>query len=89
MKAGFQLSGISYEMNRDTISEPGYRKVIIGDGTTHLFQPYFQWQWSLAPRWVINAGMHFMYFRLTKSFSPEPRIGLKYRISDMQSLMLA
>ncbi len=90
LKAGFQLSSISYDMKHDTIDGPNKMKTYInGDGTTLLAQPYFQWQWTPNPRVTLNAGLHSMYFDLTNSFSVEPRLGLKFQISANQSVSLA
>lgn len=50
------------------------------------FQIYGQWKHSFNEKWILNAGVHSMYFSLNKNYSVEPRLGLKWKFTEGQSL---
>ena len=90
LKAGFQASQLFYDLRYDTITpEQNFRKVIDGEGSTLLLEPYFQWQLTPSPRWTLNLGMNLNYFGLTQSISPEPRLSVRYDLGKNQSAGLA
>jgi carboxypeptidase-like protein len=90
LKAGFQLAGIHYDEQYDTIApDESYRQIVDGKGTTLLAQPYFQVQLTPSPKWTFNIGLHAMYFHLTKSIAIEPRLALQYKLKKNQTLSLA
>ena len=55
-------------------------------GRTQTYQAYSQSKFIISDRFSLTAGIHLLYFDLTKAISPEPRLGLNYRINQSQSL---
>lgn len=90
MKTGFQIANVFYDLQHDSIEvDGGFREIINGKGANLLVQPYLQCQWTPLPRWTFNAGLHAMYFGLTNSLLPEPRLGVRYVFGKNQSAGLA
>ncbi|MBL7942310.1 MAG: TonB-dependent receptor, partial [Flavobacteriales bacterium] len=54
-------------------------------GQTGLGRVYAQWQYRPADRWTINTGVYSQYFLYNETYSIEPRIGARYKISETQS----
>ncbi|MCU0443296.1 MAG: TonB-dependent receptor [Microscillaceae bacterium] len=57
-------------------------------GSSTLFQAYAQWQHRFNDKLILNSGLHYQIFALNNSQAIEPRVGLKYRFNDKQSLSL-
>jgi hypothetical protein len=55
-------------------------------GNTILSQAYAQWQHRFTDQLILNAGLHFQLFGLNNTNAIEPRIGLKYKLNEKQSL---
>lgn len=49
------------------------------EGSSNLVRPYLAWQFKLSERFVINAGMDFMFYTFNSTSSLEPRLGLSYQ----------
>ncbi len=54
-----------------------------------LLRGYALWQWRPTQKLTINSGIYSQYFDLNQSTSLEPRLGLRYQISERQTLSLA
>lgn len=73
----------------DSLYNPGtasFETLTDYDGSTYLLQPYFQGQHKLSDLVTFNAGLHFSYLGYNGSRSFEPRAGLKWQISERQTL---
>jgi len=57
-----------------------------GKGYSGLVEAYATWQCKLGNRVVLNTGFHAQYFTLSNSFAPEPRVGLRYQVSEHHTL---
>jgi hypothetical protein len=57
-------------------------------GNTSLSRMYTEWQFRPADRWTINSGVYAQYFAYNERYSAEPRIGVRYRMNDKQTLSL-
>jgi hypothetical protein len=55
---------------------------------TTLAQAYAHLKYSISDKITLNAGLHFQEFFLNHTSSPEPRIGLKYAVSNKSSFSL-
>ena len=53
---------------------------------TELLQAYAQTKYHLTGRLLLNAGLHAQMLTLNKSYSIEPRVGLKYSINEKSSI---
>lgn len=57
------------------------------DGLEFLLQPYAQWKYNVSERLSLSAGVHGQVFTLNSgSMAIEPRAGLKWAISNRQSI---
>lgn len=55
-------------------------------GNTFLLQPYVQTRHRLTEDLTLNAGLHSQWLLLNNSFSLEPRLGMKWKFTPVQSL---
>ncbi|MGB5927553.1 MAG: TonB-dependent receptor [Cyclobacteriaceae bacterium] len=55
-------------------------------GSTDVLQSYLAWKFRINDRFVLNSGLHSMYFRLNDQVTLEPRAGLNYQINNRQFL---
>lgn len=56
------------------------------NGATSLFQAFTQWQHRFTEQVTLNAGLHYQYLFLNKTWALEPRMGVKYQFKERQSL---
>ncbi len=63
--------------------------VLSDKGAATLFQLYSQSKYQLSSKWMLNAGLHFMFFGLNGNFSIEPRIGLGWQVAPKHRLGIA
>ena len=56
---------------------------------TYLYEAYIQWQYKLTDNLIFNPGIHYQQLALNNSNSLEPRVGIKWNISNTQSLGFA
>ncbi|MES2733909.1 MAG: TonB-dependent receptor [Bacteroidota bacterium] len=57
-------------------------------GKSVLTQAYSQWQHRFTEQLTLNTGLNFQHFSLNNSTTLEPRLGLKYQMSERQSIGL-
>ncbi|NVO03998.1 MAG: TonB-dependent receptor [Bacteroidetes bacterium] len=90
VKLGFIASKLFYNLVDSVYfaMDTAFRSKIDFKGSSYLIQPYAQWQYRLTNTITLNTGIHFQYFAFNKTFSPEPRIGLKWAFAPTQSLSL-
>jgi len=58
------------------------------DGNTNSSQSYLQWKYRATNDFEIISGIHASYFMLTKKYTFEPRLGLKWRLNKMNTFTL-
>lgn len=58
------------------------------DGTFFTGQVYAQSKYRFAENFTLNAGLHTMFFELTKDFAAEPRLAVNWNFSPRQTLSL-
>ncbi|MBI5217618.1 MAG: TonB-dependent receptor [Bacteroidia bacterium] len=87
-KAGILFSRLGFDMVDSVNRNTGGRFLISTDfnGYTELYQPFAQWQYKITENLIFNPGLHFEYFALNKSYSFEPRVGLKWNFTPLQSV---
>lgn len=89
-KVGLKIGGIftriNYNLFRMTLLE---NTPIDAKGSAHTAQAYFQFRYRPAEKLTINAGGHLTFFDLNNITAIEPRLGIKYQISESHSLMAA
>ncbi len=55
-------------------------------GNMGLAQLYGEWKHRISGRLNYTLGMHFQYFTLNGSFSPEPRLGIEWSFTPKQMI---
>lgn len=71
----------------DSIYENGnYRIASDSKENTSLSQVYAQWQHKFSGLFKMNLGLHSQNFHFNSSFILEPRLGLKYSLTEKQTL---
>ncbi len=94
-KTGIIENGIAYDFHvRDVDHVPvDYQleptSIIDGKGFTFLHQAFAQFRYKPHYRWNINLGVHGQFFALNNTASLEPRLGIKYIISEKQNISFA
>lgn len=57
--------------------------------TAGLVQSFVHWQARPSARFVFNTGLHYQVFLLNNTRALEPRLGMRFQLSEKQSLSLA
>lgn len=65
-----------------------FRRLRNSSGNTWMLQAYTQWQHKFSDRLTLNTGVHYQQLLLNNSLSVEPRAGLRYALTENQSLSL-
>lgn len=90
-RTGFTFNHLGYDLNinetprNSTIPD----NLIKEKGSSNLFQFYSQSKINLDKSLTLNTGIHVQYFQLTGKSSIEPRVALKYALSDKSDLAFA
>jgi hypothetical protein len=74
---------------QDSIKSRQYGKFITQtdiQGHMMLYRAYTQWQKKLGRGLTANAGLHLQYVGLNNEFSPEPRLGINWQLSERSAL---
>lgn len=59
------------------------------NGTSNLFHAFTQSKYSFSEKFKLNIGLHAFYYNINDEFTFEPRIGMTYNITNVQSISLA
>lgn len=89
-KTGLFLNSIQYDLfHEDKISDTENITWLEEKGSTFLIQPYAQFRFRPTEKLSLNIGVHAMFLTLNNTNSVEPRLGLKYQISQKNAISLA
>ena len=58
-------------------------------GNSFLIQPYVQWKYRPTDLVTINTGLHGQYFTLNGSMAIEPRVSMRWTMTDKQAIQIA
>lgn len=86
IRAGLNASFLSYDLltrNYDIQTE-GLRELIDHEGNTSSYDGFMQYRTQLNSRFTLNTGIHANYFRLSESWSIEPRLGFNWQLASGQ-----
>ncbi|MBX9852421.1 MAG: carboxypeptidase-like regulatory domain-containing protein [Cytophagaceae bacterium] len=56
------------------------------DGNSMLAQAYTTWQHRFSEKLILNSGLHIQFFAYNKKYAFEPRLGLRYKFRENQSI---
>lgn len=89
LKSGIFADQIGYAL-RDSVLRHGttFHKLRDSEGTTWLLRAFTQWQHKFTERLTLNSGVYYQQLTLNQSWSVEPRIGLRWAMTEKQSLSL-
>lgn len=83
LKAGIISEVIALTLNaRDKDTSYRWRQYWDFNDNTSLHQAYVQAKYKFNEKLVLNAGLHTQYLALNSSTSIEPRVGLKYQMTQ-------
>ena len=51
-----------------------------------LIQSFVHWQWRPADKLTVNTGVHYQNLLLNYTYALEPRLGLRYQLSEKQNV---
>lgn len=90
IKAGIQdeLMGLDLFYKTKQNSTDAWKQVWNTNSYTNLAQAFIHTKYSISEKLTLNAGIHSQKFFLNNSFSVEPRLGLKYAVTNQSSISL-
>ena len=56
--------------------------------TAGLIQSFIHWQWRPSDKITVNTGLHYQDFLLNNTWALEPRLGIRWKLSEKQNLSL-
>ncbi len=86
LKTGFFFNLMPYYFYRNTL---GDSSSLHTEGITAQTQPYAQLRYRPNASWTFNAGLHALFFQFNNSSKLEPRLSMKYQMTERQSISLA
>lgn len=89
LKAGVDATAIQFNYCDSTIDDGIWRTITEFDGSASLLRGYINWQHRFNDKLTLNSGVHTQFFSFNKSYSIEPRVGLKWELNEAQSLSIA
>lgn len=91
LKNGVILDYLGSNFKEEVLSQKygGWIDIVNFKGYSSLVQAYTQWSYKFNSKFLLNTGLHYQLFTLNNSQIIEPRIGMKYQLSDKQSVSLA
>jgi hypothetical protein len=89
-RTGFIYNRLSYDVDLESASDEQPLQTYADEkGGSNLLQLYSQSRIELFPNWMINLGLHSQFLALNNNITLEPRVSIKWKLSQIQSLSLA
>ncbi len=91
LRAGINASLLSYNLYGKTYDTElkGLKEVLNHEGSTSTYDGFAQYKAELGSELTLNTGLHANYFKLSESWSIEPRLGLNWQAGAGQTLSFA
>ncbi len=88
VETGFILSHLNFTANVQALNfETDIMETILDDeGGTNTLQAFGSWKYRINEDWTMISGLHYLHFGLNGSSSIEPRLGMKWDLTNKQSL---
>lgn len=83
------LSSASYQLSASTPFNESRSRVLSRDQNATQVSLYAQDAWNLTPVFEVTPGLRLTYYSNTRHFYLEPRLGLRYILSETFSLKAA
>lgn len=90
-QSGFSFNQLGYNVDIKQSQTDNEMPITLAkqNGKSGLLQFYSQSKITLTNRFCLNIGLNSQYFLLNSNLSIEPRIGIKYNLSERQNLAIA
>lgn len=89
-KSGLVITGLNYRMLMEEANEDNsLRPIVNKKGGSLLVAAYSNSLIQINRRIMMNAGLTGQWFKYNGTWSVEPRIGIKYRVSTRQTISFA
>lgn len=89
VKIGFISELIQLDLDaREKISDTLWNHYWDFKDRSYLHQAYAQGKYRFNEKFTLNIGVHGQYLALNGSFAIEPRVGLKYQMTEKQTLSI-
>lgn len=88
LKAGMYSKNISFDLHQREALNNVLKDKIHNNGSTVLHNYFLQWKWNASNRFSFQFGMHGQYFNLNRTKALQPRLGMKYQVTDNQYLSI-
>ncbi len=87
-KAGIIYTGYYYMLIDSMLKSDtnAYKYKLNYKGYSNLIQPFIQWQYKLSDNFVINPGLHIMYYDHNSDIAIEPRFGIRWQFLSVHSV---
>ncbi len=80
---GFDVADIRYNLENSVAQQKSiYDTLADKNGSSALAEAFAQWKYRITDKFEINTGFHASYFWLNNHAAAEPRLGLKWQLSD-------
>ena len=86
--AGIMADLYHVHFSDSTWQEGGYRSSSLINQNVPMLRGYFEWQSQFLEKLILTAGIYSQYMFLNGSFSPEPRLGIRWLIDKKHALSL-
>ena len=86
----YELYDVTY-LDSAKVTEPGFDGYIQNfniNGQVPIVRAYIQWQHKFSNNLTLNSGIYSQYVEISKEATLEPRLGLKYKLTQKQSLSI-
>jgi hypothetical protein len=89
-RSGFNYVNMYYNMDIWSTNpfSGNYEQVDKGNGNTDLIRAYSESEIDLTGKLRLGLGLHFQYLQVNRRSSVEPRVGLRYQISERHAISL-
>jgi len=90
-KTGIIIDRLQYDMNikKADSGQALLTSYVDAHGNSYLIQAFSQSKYNITNDFILNIGIHSQFFTLNNHYTIEPRIGLSWNFSPLQTLGIA
>ena len=63
--------------------------LVFGSGSSITLKAFTNSNFTLSEKWVVNLGLHSMYYSVNNDYKIEPRAGVQYQINEKNKISIA
>lgn len=84
--ATFHNRSFNVFMDDYDFDEKYLERLVSNSGSTNSVEGYLQWQYRINKKVDLNTGLHATYLALNNDYAIEPRLGLKWKMNETNTL---